>query len=92
MRHNNFDPSLCLVTNGAVAAKRKRTAEETVLLAVAGGATMVQIREKEMDRGKLADLVARVKPFTLTAGAVNRKRQCGNGSKSQGRRRACRAK
>ena len=68
MRHNNFDPSLCLVTNGTVAAKRGSTVEKTVLLAVAGGATLVQIREKEMDRKKLADLVARVKPFTLAAG------------------------
>ena len=67
MRRNE-DYSVYLVTNEAVAAKRGRTTEQVVLAAVAGGVTAVQIREKELSRPQLAQLVSRVKPFTRAAG------------------------
>jgi len=65
---SKLDLSVYLVTNEAVAKKRGRTTEEVVLAAVAGGATVVQIREKGMTTRQLADLTMRVKPIANAAG------------------------
>jgi thiamine-phosphate pyrophosphorylase len=63
MWRNKLDLSVYLVTNDGVAGQRGRTTEEVVLDAVRGGATIVQIREKDLPLTQLADLTARVKPI-----------------------------
>lgn len=68
MWRSKLDLSVYLVTNEGVARKRKRTTEDVVLDAVRGGATIVQIREKDLPVTQLADLTARVKPIAHAAG------------------------
>ena len=51
-----------------MAGRRGRTTEEVVLDAVKGGATFVQIREKDLSLSQLADLTARVLPIAHAYG------------------------
>lgn len=67
MLRNSFDLSVYLITDRGVAGKRGRTVEETVLDALRGGATMIQIREKEMTMDELAGLSSVVLPLARSA-------------------------
>jgi thiamine-phosphate pyrophosphorylase len=54
----NFDPSLYLVTDRGLS--RGRSHEEVVRRAIAGGATLVQYREKKLPVDAMADEAARI--------------------------------
>lgn len=71
-RWAGIDPSLYFVTDSALCARAGRTVAQTAAAAVAGGAGIVQIRDKQLDDTSFLtlarDVLAAVKRVTRQAG------------------------
>lgn len=68
MSHREFDPSLYLVTDRGLAGERRLS--EIVDRALAGGATMVQVREKEVPTRAFLETVLQVRDVTARRGTA----------------------
>ena len=68
MPRRTFDPTLCLVTDRTLSGGRPLT--EIVSEAVAGGVTMVQLREKEASTREFLDVAKALRGLTREKGAT----------------------
>jgi thiamine-phosphate pyrophosphorylase len=64
---NAIDLSVYVVTDSGINARRGRSIEEAVAAAVAGGATVVQLREKSLSSADFYSMAKRVKAITTKA-------------------------
>ncbi len=63
-----FDLAVYLVTNSGVAREAGYTVEDVVARALDGGATMIQLREKDLPKDELVELGRRLLQLTRRAG------------------------